>query len=115
MRNSTIFVWDLDRAPAYLELLESLGSDTGDWSEERSINRLVHPWCPGDPEQILRDFGEPILILHGEKDMGFPVQLAHRLHAALPTSELAVLPRTAHTCHFEKPEVWSGHIGRFLD
>ncbi|MFG1818381.1 alpha/beta fold hydrolase [Kribbella sp. NPDC049174] len=114
MRNSTIFVWDLDRAPAYLELLESLGSDLGDWSEERAINGTMHPWCPGDPERILRDSGKPILILHGEKDMGFPVQLAHRLHTAVPGSRLRLIPEAAHMCHFENPELWSGHIRQFL-
>jgi len=115
LRNSTIFVWDLDLAPAYLRLLESLGSDLGDWSEERAIRGEMHPWCPGDPERILRDSGTPILILHGEKDMGFPVQLAHRLHAAVPTSQLVVIPDTAHMCHFETPDTWSNHIRQFLE
>ncbi|WP_165554067.1 alpha/beta fold hydrolase [Kribbella capetownensis] len=114
LRNSTVFVWDLDLVPAYLELLEGPGSDTGDWSEERAINGDMHPWCPGDPERILRDFGKPILILHGEQDMGFPVQLARRLHAALPTSDLAVIPNTAHMCHFESPTTWAHHIREFL-
>jgi pimeloyl-ACP methyl ester carboxylesterase len=115
LRNSTIFVWDLALAPAYLKLLESLGPDTGDWSEQRAIDGLMHPWCPGDPEHILRTFAEPILILHGEKDMGFPVQLAHRLHAAVPTTQLTVIPGTAHMCHFENPQTWSNHIRQFLD
>ncbi|MET9271132.1 alpha/beta hydrolase [Kribbella sp. NPDC003557] len=114
LRNSTVFVWDLDRAPAYLRLLESLGTDLGDWSEERAIQGLMHPWFTGDPEQILRTFAKPVLILHGEKDMGFPVQLAHRLHQAVP-SQLTVIPDTAHMCHFEQPETWSHHIHEFLD
>ncbi|MER7247907.1 alpha/beta hydrolase [Kribbella sp. NPDC000426] len=110
LRNSTIFVWDLDLAPAFLELR---GTDEGDWSEERAIQGLMHPWCPGDPEQILRTFAKPILILHGEQDMGFPVQLAHRLHNTVP-SQLAVIPNTAHMCHFEQPTLWSNHIREFL-
>jgi pimeloyl-ACP methyl ester carboxylesterase len=114
LRNSTIFVWNLDLAAAYLELLESLGSDTGDWSYERAVRGVMHPWCPGDPEAILRNSGKQILILHGEQDMGFPVQLARRLHAAVPTSQLAVIPNAAHMCHFEKPDVWSNHIREFL-
>jgi pimeloyl-ACP methyl ester carboxylesterase len=112
LRNSTVFVWDLDKAPAYLKLIEDL--DVGDWSEERAIQGLMHPWCPNEPVQVLRQFGRPILILHGEKDMGFPVQLARRLHDALPGSELAVIPETAHMCQFEEPEVWAGHIRDFL-
>jgi pimeloyl-ACP methyl ester carboxylesterase len=115
LRNSTVFVWDLDLAPAYLDLLNSLGLDLGDWSEERPIKGLMHPWCRGVPEQILRDFGKPILILHGEKDMGFPVQLAHRLHAAVPSTHLTVIPEAAHMCHFEKPDLWADHLRQFLD
>jgi pimeloyl-ACP methyl ester carboxylesterase len=113
LRNSTVFVWDLERAPAYLQLLESLGNDLGDWSFERALNGLMHPWCTRDPEQILREFAKPILILHGEQDMGFPVQLARRLHESVP-SQLHVIPETAHMCHFEQPGIWSGHIRDFL-
>lgn len=115
LRNSTVFVWDLTLAPAYLALLNSIGTDQGDWSLERALNGLMHPWCPGDPEQILRTLDKPILILHGEYDMGFPVQLAHRLHTAVPTSHLAVVPNTAHMSHFEQPDLWSDHIRQFLD
>ncbi len=114
-RNSTIFVWDLAKAPAYLDLLNSLGTDTGDWSYERAMAGLIHPWFAGDPETILRDFAKPILILHGEKDMGFPVQLAERLHAAVPNSQLAVIPDAAHMCHFEQPTIWAQHLNNFLE
>jgi pimeloyl-ACP methyl ester carboxylesterase len=112
LRNSTIFVWNLDLAPGYLGLLEGL--DEGDWSYERYVDGRMHPWVTGNPEQILRDSGKPILILHGEHDMGFPVQLAHRLHQAIPDSTLAVIPNTAHMSHYETPATWSHHIREFL-
>jgi pimeloyl-ACP methyl ester carboxylesterase len=113
LRNSTIFVWNLDLASAYLSMIGSL--DEGDWSWERALDGRMHPWCPGDPEQILRNANVPILILHGEKDMGFPVPLAHRLHHAVPNSELAIVDNAAHMCHFEQPEIWAQHIREFLD
>jgi hemoglobin len=107
-------VWDLELAPAYEELRAGLGTDEGDWSYERAISGAMRPWCPADPERVLRDVGKPILILHGENDMGFPVEVAHRLHSAVPGSELAVIPEAGHMCHFEKPDLWSEHIRRFL-
>ena len=113
LRNSTIFVWNLALAPAYLSLLDGL--DEGDWSYEAYLAGRMHPWFYGDPEGILRAWHKPILILHGEKDMGFPVQLAQRLHAAVPNSELATIENAAHMCHFEKPDIWSQHIREFLD
>lgn len=112
LRNSSVFVWNLDLAPKYLQLIEGL--DDGDWSYERAVDGRMHPWVSGDAEAILRGSGKPILIIHGEKDMGFPVQLAYRLHRAVPTSSLAIIEGAAHMCHFEKPQVWSEHIRRFL-
>lgn len=105
LRNSTIFVWNLDLAPAYRELITGL--DEGDWSYERFADGRQHPWCPGDPEEILRRCGKPILIIHGEKDMGFPVQLAQRLHHALPDCELAIKPPKIGAL----TRRWSGGIG----
>jgi pimeloyl-ACP methyl ester carboxylesterase len=112
LRNSTIFVWNVDLAPGCLALLEGL--DEGDWSYERYVDGRMHPWVAGDAEQILRDCGKPILILHGAKDMGFPVQLAHRLHQAVPTSTLAIIENTAHMCHYETPDLWAQHVRNFL-
>jgi len=111
--NSTIYVWDLDLAPRYLDLIKGL--DEGDWSFERYIDGRMHPWVRDAPEEILRGCNRPILIIHGQKDMGFPVQLAYRLHRAVPNSRLAVVEDAAHMCHFEKPLIWSEHIRRFLD
>ena len=112
-RNSTIFVWDLGLAPGYLQLVEGL--DEGDWSYEAYLDGRMHPWVHGDAEALLRECGKPILILHGEKDMGFPVQLAERLHRQLPTSTLTIIDGAAHMCHFERPELWSQQIREFVD
>jgi pimeloyl-ACP methyl ester carboxylesterase len=111
LRNSTIFVWDLDLAPRYLRMIDGL--DEGDWSYQAYLDGRMHPWVRGDAEAILREWGKPILILHGEKDMGFPVQLAERLHRALPASTLAIIAGAAHMCHFEQPQLWSQRIREF--
>lgn len=114
LRNSTVFVWNLDLAPAYLALIEDL--DEGDWSYERWLTGQMHPWVNGDPEQILVEFGgRRVLILHGAKDMGFPVQLAERLNRALPGIELAIIKDAAHMCQFEEPGAWSDRIRSFVD
>lgn len=113
LRTSTIFVWDLDKAPDYLAMIEGL--DEGDWSYERYLDGRMHPWVHGDAESILRESGKRILILHGARDMGFPLPLAERLHAGLPKSELVVIPEAAHMCHFEKPELWASSIHAFVE
>jgi pimeloyl-ACP methyl ester carboxylesterase len=111
-RNSTVFVWNLDLAPAYLDLIRDL--DEGDWSYERVLAGTMPPWCTRDAVTILRGWDGPILILHGAKDMGFPVQLAHRLHQEVPGSQLAIIDDAAHLCHFEKPDQWAQAITTFL-
>lgn len=101
-------------AAAYLALIADL--DDGDWSYERSLTGEMHPWVNGDTEQILLEFGGGrVLVLHGANDMGFPVQVAERLHRALPGSELAIIKEAAHMCHFEKPRDWSDRIRSFVD
>lgn len=112
LRNSTIFVWNLDLAPAYLDLIREL--DEGDWGFDRVLAGTMPPWCTRDPIMILNEWTGPILILHGAKDMGFPIQLAERLHREVPRSRLAVIDNAAHMCHFEKPEQWAREITTFL-
>ena len=105
-------IWDLDRLDDYLALLGGV-SFSGEWLGPFRAGRL-HPWRPADPEQVLRDFAGPVLILHGAQDMGFPVQVAERLHRAVPTSRLQVIDRAGHMAHLDQPEAWSSAVLDFL-
>jgi pimeloyl-ACP methyl ester carboxylesterase len=62
----------------------------------------------------LRDLRRPTLILHGAQDLGFPVQVAHRLHAAVPHSELSLVAEAGHAAHFERQAEWLGRVRAFL-
>ncbi|TQL77045.1 pimeloyl-ACP methyl ester carboxylesterase [Stackebrandtia endophytica] len=75
--NAVTAIWDLARLPEYRRVLDQVRF-SGDWLAPWQQG-LLHPWRPEDPEQVLREWGHPVLILHGEHDMGFPVQVAHRL------------------------------------
>jgi pimeloyl-ACP methyl ester carboxylesterase len=52
---------------------------------------------------VLRDWGGPILIVHGVHDMCFPIGVARRLRDALPTAVLAEIPEAGHMTHFDNP------------
>ena len=69
---------------------------------------------PADPAAALRAAARPTLILHGAGDLGFPVEVAHRLHAAVPHSELAVIDRAGHAPHFERRAEWVARLRAFL-
>jgi pimeloyl-ACP methyl ester carboxylesterase len=55
-----------------------------------------------------------VLVLHGAREMSFPVSLARRLHAELPGSTLAEIPDAAHMAHFDNPTAWLDAIRAFL-
>lgn len=109
---AAVHIWDLRRLPEWRQVLERI-----QWSGAWSLRYLEGPLDsprPPDPEDALRRAGVPILILHGENDLGFAVESARRLHAAVPASQLVVMPGVAHMAHFEQPRAWAAHIRQFL-
>lgn len=56
-----------------------------------------------------------VLIIHGEKDLRFPVSVAHRLNESLENSELVIIENAGHLAHLEKPSTWAKAIDRFLN
>ncbi|MEW6058642.1 MAG: alpha/beta hydrolase [Actinomycetota bacterium] len=56
----------------------------------------------------------PVLILWGENDPNFAVEVAERLHAAIPTSTLAILPGCSHFLPEDAPETIAPMILHYL-
>lgn len=106
-------IWNIDRLDEYLNLLRQVRF-TGNWMAPYLEGRL-HPWRPTDPARVLREFGRDTLILHGAQDMGFPVQVAERLHEAVPGTTLAVIDHAGHMAHFDQPATWADTVIKFLD
>jgi pimeloyl-ACP methyl ester carboxylesterase len=55
----------------------------------------------------------PVLIVVGDEDEGC-LEADLMLKRTIPTSGLAILPRTGHTCNLEEPEVFNALVDRFL-
>jgi hypothetical protein len=51
-----------------------------------------------DNLSVVRRFGGPVLILHGEHDETIPVSHGRALHSAQPSSELVVMPCGHNDC-----------------
>jgi pimeloyl-ACP methyl ester carboxylesterase len=83
-------------------------------ANDSSTSARSGPGAPDDAEHILRDWARPVLIVHGRREMTFPVSVARRLHAALPASTLAEIPGAAHMAHFDNPGAWLAAIRAFL-
>jgi pimeloyl-ACP methyl ester carboxylesterase len=56
----------------------------------------------------------PTLIVWGGRDRTIPVEHGRAAHAAIPGSELVLLPRAAHSPHLEDPEGLGGALRDFL-
>lgn len=105
-------IWQLDRAEEWHRVLAGIRFSS-DWTAPYKAG-LLRPGAPPDAPRVLRDWGGPVLIVHGQREMGFPVGVARRLHAELPASTLAEIPDAAHMAHFDNPSAWAAAIRAFL-
>jgi pimeloyl-ACP methyl ester carboxylesterase len=105
-------IWRLDRLDDWHQILARI-SFSSDWNAPHAAGQL-RPARPDNAESVLRNWAGPVLILHGSREMSFPVSLAGRLHAALPASTLAEIPDAAHMAHFDNPQAWLTGIRSFL-
>jgi pimeloyl-ACP methyl ester carboxylesterase len=55
----------------------------------------------------------PVLLVVGDEDEGC-LEPALMLKRTIPSSGLAILPRTGHTANLEEPDVFNGLVDRFL-
>ena len=62
----------------------------------------------------LREIAVPVLIVWGAEDPLFPLAHAHRAHAALPGSRLAVIEGAGHTPQADRPDEFNRVLERFL-
>lgn len=64
--------------------------------------------------KAIRETRVPTLIIWGDRDRAVPVAFAHRLHADIPGSHLAILAACGHLPHEERPEETLGILEPFL-
>jgi pimeloyl-ACP methyl ester carboxylesterase len=105
-------IWALDRLDEWHQVLARIRFSS-DWDAPYNSGQL-RPGAPDNAEEVLRDWRAPVLILHGSREMSFPVSLARRLHAAVPSSTLIEIPQAAHMAHFDNPQAWLAGIRELL-
>jgi pimeloyl-ACP methyl ester carboxylesterase len=62
----------------------------------------------------LRGIQAPVLIIHGDRDHFFPVEVATGLYRLLPDAELCLLPNTGHVPPFEHADWFNAITLDFL-
>src|SRR5258708_1671975 len=65
--------------------------------------------------QRLKEVKCPSLVIVGEQDAGTPVAMAREIHAALPGSDLVVIPSASHLSNLEQPTAFLRALSIFLN
>lgn len=76
---------------------------------------MVTAFAEADLNEVLPTIAVPTLLLYGELDARAPLSVAEALHAAIPSSELVVLPGVGHEVNLAAPDAFNAEIRRFLD
>lgn len=66
-----------------------------------------------DTRKLLPRIDVPTLVLWGEEDRRSPLQVAEQLRSAIPSAELAVIPKAGHVSNMQKPEEFNAQLARF--
>jgi proline-specific peptidase len=103
-------IFDLSRLAEVRQVLERL-QFSGEWMAawQAGTLRAQHT----EYAERLRTLALPVLILHGEQDLRFPVEVAQRLYANVPQSVLQVLAECGHLAHIEQTEAWNRAVYQF--
>jgi proline-specific peptidase len=104
-------IWNLDKKDVWFTVLQKV-KFSGEWMRAWQAGMLKP--TNTNYEDILRASLLPVLILHGQYDMRFPVSLAKRLHDQIPNSKLAILKNSGHMAHIDETDSFIANIQSFL-
>lgn len=97
-------------APELLELTRSImrGVRAG------GVLPMLTAFAEADLNNVLPTIAVPTLLLYGDADQRSPRTVAETLHAAIPGSELVLLPGVGHLTNIESPGAFNTEVSRFL-
>ena len=110
---------EMDRQPAAIangERRHGAAHGADYWKVLRGVFRSFTenpqelPFQPADLAAIT----SPVLVLHGDRDPYFPVNIPTTLYRSLPNAELCILPNTGHGLPQEAPELFLEIVSQFL-
>lgn len=97
--------------PGVLALVRGLIERNSARGVARAIERLRDR---PDSTPLLQTIALPTLIVVGEEDGITPVAESRAMHAAIPGSTLAVIPRAGHLTSLEAPAAFNSAVASFL-
>lgn len=107
----TLDVYDIHKLPKIKKVIEQI-TFSGEWINAYRSRKLAQRKI--DAVALLNSINKPLLIIHGEKDMRFPMSVAEKLHDNVENSQLVILKNTGHLAHLESQNEWAYEVGSFL-
>ena len=92
------------------EHLETAASRMGKRRIMEFTNSYAKDWLAGLPEAP----SVPLLITHGEHEIGFVRKQSARWHAGAPGSQYAVIPKAGHLANQDNPAAFNSVLMEFL-
>ena len=85
-------------------------------SEIRPVGTRVmaHALAEADLRELLPRIEAPTLLIYGDADERASLAVANQLHAAIPDSQLVVMPGLGHECYLESAEAFEIEVRSFL-
>ena len=75
---------------------------------------MLHAIAEANLRDVLPTIDVPTLLLYGELDQRSPLHVAEAMQAAIPTSQLVVMPGVGHMSNLEAPERFNAAVAHFL-
>lgn len=75
---------------------------------------MAYALAEADLRDLLPRIEAPTLLIHGDADQRSSLHIANELHAAIPGSQLTVMPGLGHECYLESAEAFDDLVRSFL-
>ena len=79
-----------------------------------AANAAMRAFEQSDYREKLRAVSQRVLVIMGERDRTFPIEMGVELRDAIPGAQLCVLPGCAHAAHLERPDLFNRVVCEFL-
>ena len=96
-------------AAEFIPLLEEIAADV----RPETLRAEVSIMSAADERDLLPLIAVPTLLIWGELDARSPLAVAAELDAAIPDTELVVLPGCGHVSNLERPDAFNDAVRRF--
>jgi pimeloyl-ACP methyl ester carboxylesterase len=106
----------LEKDPRFIKTMRRAHGKQADEVISRWQNRWLDPaFFSWDEREALEQVRCPAFIIHGGRDMFFPVSHSQEIANSLSDSELLLWPDVGHTPHLERPHEYARHVITFLN